>query len=147
VHKGFIGDEGCRVQVNVTVAVKSEDEGGEEAGDVWVGAVLVRCRIRRTSIEGSGDYPLTCCLVHVGIMCTRESARGAQLDAGSIFLTDMFSNRQTACSRRSSLAPYCPRRELSPRAVGRPGGRMHGPGAARVGPRPPSLARTPTKYC
>jgi hypothetical protein len=54
--------------VNVTVAVKSEDEGGEEAGDVWVGAVLVRCRIRRTSIEGSGDYPLTCCLVHVGIM-------------------------------------------------------------------------------
>lgn len=46
MHKGFIGDEGCRVQVNVTVAVKSEDEGGEEAGDVWVGAVLVRCRIR-----------------------------------------------------------------------------------------------------
>jgi len=69
VHKGFIGDEGCRVQVNVTVAVKSEDEGGEEAGDVWVGAVLVRCRIRRTSIEGSGDTSyVTCCLVHVGIM-------------------------------------------------------------------------------
>lgn len=68
MHKGFIGDEGCRVQVNVTVAVKSEDEGGEEAGDVWVGAVLVRCRIRRTSIEGSGAIPLTCCLVHVGIM-------------------------------------------------------------------------------
>jgi len=78
VHKGFIGDEGCRVQVNVTVAVKSEEEGGEEAGDVWVGAVLlVRYRIRRTSIEGSGDtsYLLPrACRDHV---TKRECARCA----------------------------------------------------------------------
>jgi hypothetical protein len=64
--------------VNVTVAVKSEEEGGEEAGDVWVGAVLlVRCRIRRTSIEGSGDtsYLLPrACRDHV---TKRECARCA----------------------------------------------------------------------
>lgn len=58
MHKGFIGDEGCRVQVNVTVAVKSEDEGGEEAGDVWVGAVLVRRAgfIRRDVDRGERGY-------------------------------------------------------------------------------------------
>lgn len=31
--------------MNDTVAAKPEDEGGEEAGEVWVGAVLERCRI------------------------------------------------------------------------------------------------------
>jgi len=44
--------------VNVTVAVKSEDEGGEEAGDVWVGAVLVRRAgfIRRDVDRGERGY-------------------------------------------------------------------------------------------